>query len=106
VWVARDGDRLCFTTHETSHKARSLRRDGRVAMCFDDEAPPFGFVAVRGTVELHDDHGELLRWATVIGGRYMGDDRAEEYGRRNGVAGELLVVVTPTRVTGALAVAD
>jgi len=28
----------------------------------------------------------------------MGADRAEEFGRRNGVAGELLVRVTPTKV--------
>jgi hypothetical protein len=28
----------------------------------------------------------------------MGADRAEEYGRRNGVAGELVVRLRPTRV--------
>ena len=41
---------------------------------------------------------ELLRFATAIGGRYMGAERAEEFGRRNAVPGELLVRVTPTRV--------
>ena len=30
--------------------------------------------------------------------RYMGQDRAEEFGRRNAVRGELLVRVTPERV--------
>jgi nitroimidazol reductase NimA-like FMN-containing flavoprotein (pyridoxamine 5'-phosphate oxidase superfamily) len=28
---------------------------------------------------------ELLRFATAIGGRYMGADRAEEFGRRKAV---------------------
>ena len=37
-------------------------------------------------------------WATKIGARYMGEDRAEEFGRRNAVAGELLVRLTPDRV--------
>ena len=34
-----------------------------------------------------------------IGGRYMGADRAEEFGARNGVPGELIVRLTPTKVT-------
>ncbi len=45
-------------------------------------------------------------WATRIGGRYMGSRRADEYGARNGVPGELLVRVTPTRSSGATDVAD
>ena len=47
----------------------------------------------RGLVdELSDDI------ATRTGGRYMGADRAEEFGRRNGVPGELVVRITPTKV--------
>jgi hypothetical protein len=42
----------------------------------------------------------------VIGGRYMGDDRAEEYGARNGVPGELLVRLTPEKVLGVFDVAE
>ncbi len=63
-------------------------------------------MTVRGKVELRDDPDELLRWATTIAGRYMGDDVADDYGRRNGVPGELLVFVHPTRISGSLAVAD
>ncbi len=106
VWVARDGERILFNTGETTAKGRALARDPRVAICFDDEAPPFGFVIVRGTAALVTDLDEVARWAGVIGGRYMGEDRAEEFGARNGVPGELLVVVTPTRIIGELAVSD
>lgn len=106
VWVARDGDQLLFNTGADTAKGRALARDPRVSLCFDDEAPPFSFVVVAGTAELVDDLAEVRRWAGVIGGRYMGADRAEEYGARNGVPGELLVRVTPTKVTGALDIAD
>jgi hypothetical protein len=41
---------------------------------------------------------DLLHWTTRIGGRYMGAELAEAYGRRNAVPGELLVRVTPTRI--------
>ena len=87
-------------------KGRAIRRDPRVAMSFDDETPPFAFVTVAGTADVIDDLDELLRWATIIGGRYMGEDQAERYGRRNAVPEELLVAVTPTRVTGAVDIAD
>ena len=106
VWVALDGDRLVFMTGAETVKGRSLRRDPRVALCFDDESPPFGFVVVEGTAELSEDLDELVRWGGVIGGRYMGEDRGAEFARRNGVPGELLVVVTPTSVVGELRVAD
>jgi PPOX class probable F420-dependent enzyme len=106
VWVARDGDRLVFNTGADTAKGRALRRDDRVSLCFDDEAPPFSFVVVAGTAEVVEDLDEVRRWAAIIGGRYMGADRAEEFGARNGVPGELLVRVTPTKITGTLDIAD
>ncbi|MBA3282463.1 MAG: PPOX class F420-dependent oxidoreductase [Acidimicrobiia bacterium] len=102
VWVARDSDDLVFTTGADTLKGRGLLRDPRVSLCFDDEEPPFSFVVVSGAARLSEDPDELLRWATAVAGRYMGDDVAEAFGRRNAVPGELLVTVTPTKVTGAL----
>ena len=69
-------------------------------LCVDLEQPPYAFVTVEGTVQISSDLDEVREWATRIGGRYMGDDRAEEFGRRNAVEGEVLVRLTPTRVVG------
>jgi PPOX class probable F420-dependent enzyme len=91
IWFALDGNDLVLTTHETGVKARSLRSDPRAALCVDDQQPPYSFVFIEGTAELSADAAEVLRWATLLGGRYMGADRAEEYGKRNGAPGELLV---------------
>jgi hypothetical protein len=74
-----------------------------VALCIDEERLPFSFVTIEGTATLSEDLEEVLHWATVLGGRYMGQDRAEEFGARNGVPGELLVRVRPTHI---VAVAD
>ena len=106
IWFVLDGDDLVFTTHSESVKGRALRRDGYAALCVDDERPPFSFVVVEGPVTLSADLGELRRWATVIGGRYMGADRAEEFGARNGVPGELLVRLHAARVIAQAAIAD
>jgi PPOX class probable F420-dependent enzyme len=106
VWVDLDGDTVVFTTGEDTLKGRTLRRDPRVSLSFDDERPPFSFVIIDGVAELSHDLDELRHWATRLGGRYMGDDQAEAYGQRNAVPGELLVRVTPTNVVAQAAIAD
>ena len=98
VWFVLDGEELVFTTWGESVKGRNLRRDPRAAVVVDQEVAPYAFVHLRGHVTLNEDLGELLRFATAIGGRYMGADRAGEFGRRNAVPGELLVRLRPERV--------
>jgi hypothetical protein len=106
TWFVLDGDDLILNTGRESLKAKALRRDPRVAICVDDDTPPFSFVLVEGTVEITEDLDEMLVWATRIGHRYMGADRGDEFGRRNAVPGELLVRVTPTRFVAKSGVAD
>ena len=106
VWFDLDDDALVFTTWHASAKGRAIRRDPRVCLCIDDERPPFGFVMLEGTATISEEPGELRAWAARIGGRYMGEERADEYGERNGVPGELLVRVTIGRVVAVADVAD
>jgi PPOX class probable F420-dependent enzyme len=106
VWFVLDGDDVVFTTGAQSVKGRTLQRDPRVTLCIDDSTPPFSFVVIEGVAEVSHDEGELLRWATELGGRYMGADRAEEFGRRNAVPSELLVRVRPTRVVARAEISD
>ncbi|HEX6469299.1 MAG TPA: PPOX class F420-dependent oxidoreductase [Streptosporangiaceae bacterium] len=98
VWFALDGADLVFTSGAGSVKAAALRRDPRMAICVDDQEPPYAFVMIQGTATLSDDLDEVRKWATILGGRYMGADRAEEFGARNAVPGELLVRLRITKV--------
>lgn len=106
IWFVLDGDDLVFNTGADTGKGKALAREGRASLVVDDDAPPFSFVKVDGTVTLSDELKEVRRFATVIGGRYMGEDRAEEFGARNGVPGELLVRLHPTKVRAHFDVAD
>jgi PPOX class probable F420-dependent enzyme len=106
VWVDLDGDDVVFMTSADTVKGKAILRDPRVSLCWDDERPPFSFVTITGTATTTTDATELLRWATRIGGRYMGADRAEEYGRRNAVAPEMVVRVVPARIVAKVDVAD
>lgn len=106
IWFELDGDEIVFTTGDDTIKGKAIRRDARVCLCVDDERPPFAFVMIEGTATVSEDLDELRHWATRIGGRYMGADRAEAYGARNGVPGELLVRVRPTHVVARSGIAD
>ncbi|MER7981135.1 PPOX class F420-dependent oxidoreductase [Streptomyces sp. NPDC095817] len=106
IWFVLDGEYLVFNTAKDSVKGKNLARDGRVALCVDDDRPPFAFVVLEGRAVLSEDVDDLRHWAARIGGRYMGEDRAEEFGRRNGVPGELLVRLRIEKVLAFAAVAD
>ncbi len=106
VWFVVDDGALLFNTGKDTAKGRALARDPRVVLCVDDTTPPYAFVQVQGVASISEDPDELLDIATRTGGRYMGADRAKEFGRRNGVPGELVVRVKPTKVIAAFDVAD
>jgi PPOX class probable F420-dependent enzyme len=100
VWFILDGDDLVFNTGQGTAKGRALARDPRTAICVDVEQPPYAFIQVQGVAELSGDPAELVRTATAIGARYMGPERAGEFGRRNAVPGELVVRIRPHKVVG------
>lgn len=106
VWFVVDNGELVFNTGRGTAKGRALDRDSRVVICVDDPTPPYSFVQVQGIATTQDGAEDLLDIATRIGGRYMGADRADEFGRRNAVPGELVVRVRPTKVNSAFNIAD
>lgn len=106
VWWDTDGDDLVFTTGEDTVKGRNLRASPRATLVIQDDRPPYSFVTIEASVTISEDLDEVRRWAARLGGRYMGEERAAEYGARNGVAGELLVRLTPTRIVSARDLAD
>ncbi|MFD5142482.1 PPOX class F420-dependent oxidoreductase [Streptomyces sp. NPDC058401] len=106
IWFVLDGDSFVFNTGKDTVKGRNLARDGRVALCVDDDRPPFSYVVLQGRAEISEDLDAMLPWSTRIGARYMGAENGEAFGRRNAVPGELLVRVTIDKVISAAGVAD
>ncbi|GAB1811577.1 PPOX class F420-dependent oxidoreductase [Mycobacterium sp. MUNTM1] len=105
VWFVVDDGELVFNTGRDTAKGHALARDSRAVICVDDPSPPYSFVQVQGIATMYDGAADLLEIATRIGGRYMGADRADEFGRRNAVPGELVVRVRPTKVNSAFDIA-
>jgi len=111
VWFVIDTvdgeDRIVFNTGANTVKGKALRRDPRFAMCVETDEPPFSYVMFYATATtILDDPATSLPWSVRIGARYMGADKGEEFGRRNAVAGELLVVAPITKVVAEANIAD
>jgi PPOX class probable F420-dependent enzyme len=106
IWFVLDGDDLVFMTGADSAKGRAMLRDPRVALSVDDERPPFSFAIIEGVVSISRDLDEMFPLSIAIARRYMGDERAEEYGRRNAVEGELLLRLHRGKVTAVADIAD
>lgn len=106
VWFVVDSGQLVFTTERHTSKGRALQRDPRVAICVDDPHPPYSFVQVQGTATITDDPQDVLNIATRTGARYMGADRADEFGRRNAVPDEVAVRIRPTKIVSGFDISD
>jgi PPOX class probable F420-dependent enzyme len=106
VWFVVDDGQLVFNTGRDTSKGRALARDSRVVICVDDPHPPYSFVQVQGVASVSENPPDVLDVATRTGARYMGADRAEEFGRRNAVPGELVVRVRPTKILTGFDIAD
>jgi len=98
IWFVLDDDTLVFTTWHESVKAANIQRDPRVSICIDEEHPPYAFVMIEGSVTINEDAEQRTYWARRIAARYMGDDLAEAYGKRNSVEGELVVRLKPAKI--------
>jgi PPOX class probable F420-dependent enzyme len=100
LWFVVDGSDLVFITTATSIKGRHLHLNPRAALAVDDDAFPYAFATVRGTVDLDDDPPDRRSWAVRIAVRYV-PDRSEEFGARNDAPGETLVRLHADHVIGA-----
>jgi PPOX class probable F420-dependent enzyme len=103
IWYTIDEeDNIIFNTGNNSVKAKNIQRNNRVRLCVDDQIPLYSFVTIDGIAEIISNvkPDELLKWAKIIAARYMGNDKAEEYGKRNSSEGELLIKIKPTKVVG------
>lgn len=98
IWYELDGDTIVFSTWHTSVKALNIQQNARIALCVDDERPPYAFALIEGIATISTDMAELRHWAPLLAGKYMGQEQAEAYGKRNSVEGEVIIHITPTKV--------
>jgi PPOX class probable F420-dependent enzyme len=100
IWFVMDGGDIVFTSWHDSVKGRNLLRTGYASLSVDEPSPDYSFVVLEGPVTVDRDPAASRFWATENGRRYMGEDRASEFGARNGIDGEWVFRLTPVHWTG------
>ena len=79
VWYAYEpGGDLWLVTDKDSRKAQLIRRAGRFSLCAQDEAPPYKYVSVEGSVIAIipvDDERHVRSMAR----RYLGIKHGDQY---------------------------
>jgi PPOX class probable F420-dependent enzyme len=98
VGIVLDGDDLLFLTGANTVKVAAVRRDPRVTLVMDDQAPPYSFVMVEGTAETSEDPEQVRHAAVRIGARYHGPEAAEGFASQLPMPGTVLVRVRPSHV--------
>lgn len=101
IFYARDGDEIVFSTTEGRLKAKTLRRDPRIAVAVLDEGPPHGFVTIEGAATVED---EDVVPGHVLVNRAMRRDPTwtapEGYAERLAADQRVIVRVKAERVSG------
>jgi len=106
IWFVMDGDDIVFTTWHDSVKGKNLQRNGYATLSVDNPSPPYSFVVLEGRVTMDPDPEASRHWAGIMGARYMGNDRAKEFGQQNGIEGEWVCRLTPANWTGVRNIAE
>lgn len=107
IWFSLDGDTLIFTAWHTSVKVKNILHDGRVAICVDEDSPPYHYVLLEGRAEIIDKSEEASHyWAKFIAERYMGAEKAEILAGRYGIEGEWVFRMTPENIVAYKNVTD
>ncbi len=107
VWFVVDQDELVFMTGLSTVKGKNMSRDPRVMISVDEESFPYAFVLIQGSATIEElSPEELFPWSRRIAARYVGEERADVYGKRNAVEGEVLVRVPLEQVSAVSGVSD
>ncbi|GCE49592.1 PPOX class probable F420-dependent enzyme [Thermosporothrix hazakensis] len=73
-YLLEDEHTILMNTEANRIKARNIRRDPRVSVCFEDG----GYLTISGTVELIDDPDIAQRDIYRLAARYDGEEQARK----------------------------
>ena len=101
IFYAVDGDELIFSTTNDRIKAKTLRRDPRIAVTALDEGAPHRFVTIEGTATIVEDDivpGHVLINRTMRNDPDLEPPEGYVAGLRS--AGRVVIRVAANRVSG------
>lgn len=106
VWFVVDDGELAFNTGKDTAKGRALARDPRVVMCVDDPVRPTRLSKCRASHRSAKIRGRFSTSRLGPAAATWAPTALRNMARRNGVPGELVVRIKPTRVRKAFNLAE
>lgn len=73
MWYMLEGDTILMNTKAGRYKERNIRRDRRVAICWEDG---YDYLSMNGTAEIIDDPQITQRDIYLLATRYNGEEAA------------------------------
>ena len=101
IFYAREGDEVLFSTTASRLKAKTIRRDPRIAITVLDEGAPHRYVTLEGIATIQTEDilpGHIAINKVMTGGGEW--TPPEGYVERLAKEGRLLIRLKPTRVSG------
>ncbi|MEA3215297.1 MAG: hypothetical protein QOJ19_1453 [Acidimicrobiia bacterium] len=98
VWFDLEGEQVLFWTDASSVKGRNIQWNPQVAICVDDDHPPFAFVLLEGRASIISDPDEVRECAQRIAARYLGVEDGRAFVERAFGIGDIIVRVPPEHV--------
>ena len=100
IFYAREGDELIFSTTNDRLKAKTIRKNPRVALTVLDEGAPFRFVTVEGKATIQSE--DIVPGHVAVNKAMRRQDFTPPEGYEAGLksAGRVIIRLTAMRVSG------
>lgn len=96
IWYSyTSGGVVQVVTGAQSRKGKLLTLNSPVSLAAQNEAPPYVYVSVEGTVSAIEATDMATLEAMAI--RYLGDKQGRAYAAGSGIEGQITVSITPRR---------
>ncbi len=102
VFCVAEGDDVIFSTTADRFKAKTVERDGRVAITLLEEGPPYRFLTVEGEAQIQREDIVPAHILIVKAMRGPDFEPPTDYVERLASEGRVIIRLSPERVSGVL----
>jgi PPOX class probable F420-dependent enzyme len=98
VWYSYEpGGEVVVLTTASSLKGRLVAAAGRASLCAQEEALPYKYVSVEGSVEIDDLGGDAHDAVVPMAIRYLGEEMGTAYAANSSAPDEIRIRLRPER---------
>ncbi|MGR8949804.1 MAG: pyridoxamine 5'-phosphate oxidase family protein [Gammaproteobacteria bacterium] len=99
AWFLADGESISFSSGEKTAKIKHVAQHPRATLCIGEEKFPCALATLERDAQIEKlSPPELQAYTVRLGARYVGEDRALEFRRRNAIEDDMPIRLNPIKV--------